>query len=216
MAYLCLLVLHVYSLVRVQQWANNLHFRLHSKWVTVYKHRIYFLVLKSNRAHYCWGHYRPIVSALDDDDDDNDDDCGAVGGMLVRRNQSTWRKPTPVPLCSHQISHDVARDGTQTAKVGSRQLTSWATTRPRPELLQGIWQMYGYTLWYGKKWPVCRVHRAMRLIAEPVTHLHALQVSPLNTDIKGELFWVQNSFSLVYHTALHQAYFLASINYNNI
>jgi hypothetical protein len=31
------------------------------------------------------------------------DECGAVGGMIGRGNQSTWKKPAPVPLCPPQI-----------------------------------------------------------------------------------------------------------------
>jgi hypothetical protein len=35
---------------------------------------------------------------------DNDD--REIGGMMIDRgNRSTWRKPTPVPLCSSQIPH---------------------------------------------------------------------------------------------------------------
>jgi hypothetical protein len=46
---------------------------------------------------------------IDDDDDDDDDECGAVGGMrIVRGDQSTQRKPAPVPLCPPQIAHDLA------------------------------------------------------------------------------------------------------------
>jgi hypothetical protein len=37
----------------------------------------------------------------------DDDDYGAVGGMRIGRgNQSTRRKPTPVPLCPPQIPHN--------------------------------------------------------------------------------------------------------------
>jgi hypothetical protein len=34
----------------------------------------------------------------------NDDECGAIGGMT---DQSTGRKPAPVPLCPQQIPHDL-------------------------------------------------------------------------------------------------------------
>jgi hypothetical protein len=38
-----------------------------------------------------------------------DDERGAVGGMRIGRgNQSTRRKPAPVPLCPPQIPHDLA------------------------------------------------------------------------------------------------------------
>jgi hypothetical protein len=36
-----------------------------------------------------------------------DDDYGAVGGMIGRGNQSTRRKPAPVPLCPPQIPRPV-------------------------------------------------------------------------------------------------------------
>jgi hypothetical protein len=39
-----------------------------------------------------------------------DDECGAVGGMRIGRGDlSTQRKPTPVPLCSPQIPHNLTR-----------------------------------------------------------------------------------------------------------
>jgi hypothetical protein len=42
---------------------------------------------------------RPIVPAPGDYDD------GEIGGMMIGRvNQSTWRKPDPVPLCPPQNS----------------------------------------------------------------------------------------------------------------
>jgi hypothetical protein len=44
----------------------------------------------------------------------DDDECGEVGGMIG--NQSTRRKPTPVPLCPPQIPHDL----TWAAAVGNR------------------------------------------------------------------------------------------------
>jgi hypothetical protein len=67
-----------------------------------------------------------IVPALDDDDDDDDDyECGIVGGVRIGRvNQSTRRKPAPVPLCPPQIPHDVTWARTRAAAVGSRQLTA--------------------------------------------------------------------------------------------
>jgi hypothetical protein len=43
---------------------------------------------------------RPIVPSPGDYDD------GEIGGMMIgRRNRSTRRKPTPVPLCPPQIPH---------------------------------------------------------------------------------------------------------------
>jgi hypothetical protein len=36
-----------------------------------------------------------------------DYECGAVGGMISRENESTQRKPAPVPLCPPQIPHDL-------------------------------------------------------------------------------------------------------------
>jgi hypothetical protein len=47
-----------------------------------------------------------------------------------RGNQSTWRKPAPVPLCPPQIPYDLTWDRTRAAKVGSRRLTAWAMARP--------------------------------------------------------------------------------------
>jgi hypothetical protein len=44
----------------------------------------------------------PIVPAPGDYED------GEFGGMMTsRENQSTWRKPAPVPLCPPQIPHDL-------------------------------------------------------------------------------------------------------------
>jgi hypothetical protein len=52
-----------------------------------------------------------------------DDKCGAIARMLGRGNQSTGRKPDPVPLSPPQIPHDLAQAQTRTTAVGSRQLT---------------------------------------------------------------------------------------------
>jgi hypothetical protein len=61
----------------------------------------------------------------------DDDDCGAIGGIRIGRgNRSTRRKPTEVPLCPPQISHDLSRARTRAAAVGSRRLTAWAMARP--------------------------------------------------------------------------------------
>jgi hypothetical protein len=47
-------------------------------------------------------------------------DCGAIGGMKIGRgNQSTWRKPAPVPHCPPQIPHDQTWARTRAAAVGS-------------------------------------------------------------------------------------------------
>jgi hypothetical protein len=54
----------------------------------------------------------------------NYDDCGAIGGMLVRGNRSTRRKPAPVPLCAPQVPRDLTRSRTRAAAVGSRRLTA--------------------------------------------------------------------------------------------
>jgi hypothetical protein len=55
---------------------------------------------------------RPIVPAPGDYDD------GEIGGMIGKGNQSTRRKPAPVPLCPPQIPH-AARTRTRAAAVGS-------------------------------------------------------------------------------------------------
>jgi hypothetical protein len=44
--------------------------------------------------------------------------------MIGRGNQSTRRKPAPVPLCPSHTPH-----ATRAAVVGSQQLTAWATAR---------------------------------------------------------------------------------------
>jgi hypothetical protein len=60
-----------------------------------------------------------------------DDECGAVGGMRIGRgNQSTWRKPAPVPLRSPQILHHLTWARTWAAAVGSRRLTAWGMAWP--------------------------------------------------------------------------------------
>jgi hypothetical protein len=53
--------------------------------------------------------------------------CGAVSGMRIGKgNRSTRRKPTPVPLCSPTIPHNMTRDRTRPSAVGSRRLAAWA------------------------------------------------------------------------------------------
>jgi hypothetical protein len=51
---------------------------------------------------------------------------GEIGGIIGRRNQSTRRKPAPVPLCSPQTP-DAGRKRTRAAAVGSQRLTTWAS-----------------------------------------------------------------------------------------
>jgi hypothetical protein len=60
---------------------------------------------------------RPIVPTPDDYD-------GEFGGMIVRGNRSTRRKPTPIPLCPPQIPHAFGRARTRAAAVGSQRLTA--------------------------------------------------------------------------------------------
>jgi hypothetical protein len=60
---------------------------------------------------------RPIVPAPGDYDD------GEIGGMIVRGNRSTRRKPAPVPLCPPQTPY-AARTRTRAAAVGSQRLTA--------------------------------------------------------------------------------------------
>jgi hypothetical protein len=60
---------------------------------------------------------RPIVPAP------GDYDYGEIGGMIGRGNRSTWRKPTPMPLCPPQTPHAV-RTRTRAAAVGSQRLTA--------------------------------------------------------------------------------------------
>jgi hypothetical protein len=61
---------------------------------------------------------KPIVPAPVDYDD------GEIGGMMIgKRNQSTRRKPAPVPLCPPQKPH-AARTRTRAAAVGSQRLNA--------------------------------------------------------------------------------------------
>jgi hypothetical protein len=60
---------------------------------------------------------RPIVPAPGDYDD------GEIGGKIGKGNQSTLRKPAPVPLCTPQTPH-AARTRTRAAAVGSQRLTA--------------------------------------------------------------------------------------------
>jgi hypothetical protein len=55
----------------------------------------------------------------------DDGDCGVIGGMKIGGgNQSTRRKPAPVPLCPRRIPHDLTWARTRAA-VGSQRLTAW-------------------------------------------------------------------------------------------
>jgi hypothetical protein len=60
---------------------------------------------------------RPIVPAPGDYDDRE------IGGMIGRGNQSTWRKPAPVPLCPLQTPH-ASWMRTRATAVGNQQLTT--------------------------------------------------------------------------------------------
>jgi hypothetical protein len=52
-----------------------------------------------------------------------DYDDGEIGGMIGRGNQSTRRKPAPMPLCPPQTPHS-ARNRTRAAAVRSQRLTA--------------------------------------------------------------------------------------------
>jgi hypothetical protein len=69
------------------------------------------------------GHQWPIVPVPDDYDN------GEIGGMIGRGNQSTLRKPAPVPLCPPQTPHAVWM-WTRAAAVGIQRLTYWAMAWP--------------------------------------------------------------------------------------
>jgi hypothetical protein len=60
-----------------------------------------------------------------------DYDDGEIGGMIGRGNQSTRRKPAPVPLYPPQTPH-AAWTRTRAAAGGNQRLTAWATARPIP------------------------------------------------------------------------------------
>jgi hypothetical protein len=60
------------------------------------------------------------------------DEYGAFGGIRIGRgNQSTQRKPAPVPLCPPQIPHDLTWDRTWATAVGSQWLAAWAMAWPK-------------------------------------------------------------------------------------
>jgi hypothetical protein len=58
---------------------------------------------------------RSIVPAPGDYDD------GEIGGMIGRENQSTRRKPSPMPLCPSQTPQ-AARTRTRAVAVGNQPL----------------------------------------------------------------------------------------------
>jgi hypothetical protein len=59
------------------------------------------------------------------------DDCGEISGMNDwQGNRSTRRKPASVPLCPLQIPHDLNREQTRPAAVGSQRLTARAMAWP--------------------------------------------------------------------------------------
>jgi hypothetical protein len=56
--------------------------------------------------------------------DDDDDEYGALGGMRIGRgNRSTRRNPTPVPLCTPQILHDLTWARTRATSVANNHLS---------------------------------------------------------------------------------------------
>jgi hypothetical protein len=97
-----------------------------------------------------------------------EDDYGAVGGMRIGRgNQSTRRKPDPVPLCSPQIPQDLTWDRIRAAAVGSQRLTARVMARPRVSVHHRLTackeQKLSYLptrfLWFGLR-KVCNVYCA--------------------------------------------------------
>jgi hypothetical protein len=60
---------------------------------------------------------RPIVPAPGDYDN------GEISGMIGRGNQSTRKKPAPMPLCPSQTPH-ATQTRTRAASVGSQRLTA--------------------------------------------------------------------------------------------
>jgi hypothetical protein len=74
-------------------------------------------------VHLVW---RPLFGLLYQPEMIEDGDCRAIGGRRIGRgNLSTWRKPTPVPLCPPQIPHDLTWVRTPAPEMGSRRLTAW-------------------------------------------------------------------------------------------
>jgi hypothetical protein len=79
------------------------------------------------------GHQWPILPVPGDYDD------GEIGGMIGRGNQSTRRKPAPLPLCPPQTPH-AGQTRTRAATVGSQRLTAWATARPIHQSWLRLWK----------------------------------------------------------------------------
>jgi hypothetical protein len=80
-----------------------------------------------------WVHLvrRPLFGLLYQPRMIDDDECGTVGGIRIGRgNQSSRKKPAPVPLSRPQISHDLNWDRTWAAAVGNRRLTAWDMVLP--------------------------------------------------------------------------------------
>jgi hypothetical protein len=79
---------------------------------------------ESNWVHSALRHTnRPIVPTQGDFDN------GGIGGIMFGKgNQSTLRKPAPVPLRPPQIPH-AARMRTRAPAVGSQRLTASATAQ---------------------------------------------------------------------------------------
>jgi hypothetical protein len=65
---------------------------------------------------------RPTVPAPADYDD------GEIGGMIVRGNRNTRRKPAPVPLCPLQTPHACpdAKSGRRGGKPATNRLNTWS------------------------------------------------------------------------------------------
>jgi hypothetical protein len=100
---------------------------------------------------------RPVIGLLYQPRMIHDDECGAAGGMRIGRgNQSTRRKPDPMPLCPPQIPHDLTYSQTRVAALGSRGVTAWTMARHTFYLLnlQKLFEMRSFmfnaqlrTLW---------------------------------------------------------------------
>jgi hypothetical protein len=73
-----------------------------------------------------------------DEDEEKDDQFFLIVPSNGARVEWIWQgktevlgeKPVPLPLCSPQIRHELARDRTRASAVGSRRLTAWAMARP--------------------------------------------------------------------------------------
>jgi hypothetical protein len=69
---------------------------------------------------------------------------GEFGEMMIGSgNQSTWRKPAPVPLCPPQTPHDLTGRKPGPAAIGSLQLTIWAVVWPARPIVT-----YAATVWW--------------------------------------------------------------------